>query len=208
MDENVPRHTLVTANREGLFSLPGFVGMYMIWIYMRRWFTSKTLLTHDQIVRRMWQLFLLCTLCWSLMMISAQFFGISRVTCNLSYVLWMTAMCMTMLLLIMFIFDFIISTVLPEDTKLNVPASLEQATPVSSDEKVDQAQGQANLICESLNMNGLCFFLLANLLTGQVNIFLYPEDCENTSSVIILLLYMFVATFVVFQLYRKRIRIA
>lgn len=204
MDEDQLRNTFVNANREGLFSLPGFVAMYIIWIYMRKWFVSKTQLSYAEIVRRLQQLFAFCALCWSLAMVSLLLFGISRVTCNLSYALWMTAMCTSILLITMFIFDFIISSVLPMDTKL----SLEQGSTSSLHKSNEKGCGQVNLMCESLNMNGLCFFLLANVLTGSVNFFLYPENRSDANSVIILLFYMFLATFVVFQLYRKRIRIA
>lgn len=208
MDEDQPRNTFMNANREGLFSLPGFVAMYLIWIYMRRWFISKTQLSYAEIVRRLWQLIAFCALWWCLMAITVQLFGISRVTCNLSYVVWMTAMCTSILLITMFIFDFIISSVLPMDTKLGVYVSLEQGSASSLQQCNENGCGQVNLICESLNMNGLCFFLLANVLTGGVNFFLYPENRSNVSSVLILLVYMFLSTFVVFQLYRKRIRIA
>lgn len=208
MDEDQARDTFVNANREGLFSLPGFVAMYIIWIYMRKWFVSKTQLSYADIVRRLWQLFAFCALWWSLAMISLQLFGISRVTCNLSYALWMTAMCTSILLITMFIFDFIISSVLPMDTKLGVYESLEQGSASSIHSTIEKGCGQVNLICESLNMNGLCFFLLANVLTGAVNFFLYPENRSDASSVFILLLYMFLATFVIFQLYKKHIRIA
>ncbi|KAH8395254.1 hypothetical protein KR222_004393 [Zaprionus bogoriensis] len=207
MDEDLPRSTFVAANREGLCSLPGFVSIYFIAIVVSRWLVSKPVLSYAEMVRKLWRFVLISVLCWTLTMISAQFVGISRVTCNMSYVCWMIAISVTMIGLSLYIFEFIIGSVMPLDTKLSVAESLERGAARKSAEG-SEARAEVNLICESLNMNGLSFFLLANVLTGCVNMFLRPEDRSDTGSVVILLVYMFLAIFVVFQLYGKRIRIA
>lgn len=206
MDEDLKRSTFLSANREGLLSLPGFVCIYLISIYLSRWLVSKTLLSYAEMIRKLKQLGLFSALCWGLMVGAANAVGISRVTCNMGYVFWMIGITSTMVWLTLFIFDFIISSVLPLDTTIAVAESLEKGS--SSPITAVPNKGGVFLICESLNMNGLTFFLLANVLTGGVNIFLAPEDRSNFTSVVILLAYMLLATFVVFQLYMKRIRIA
>lgn len=63
-------------------------------------------------------------------------------------------------------------------------------------------------ISQALNQNGLTFFLVANLLTGGVNIFLKPEDRSDLQSVVILLAYMFLATKLAHELLKRGIRLA
>ncbi|KAL7723325.1 hypothetical protein ACLKA6_013528 [Drosophila palustris] len=211
MDDDLARNSFLSANREGLLSLPGFVCIYLMSIYLSRWLVSKTLLSYVEMIRKLIYLGLFSLLCWGLMVGCANAVGISRVTCNMGYVSWMIAIPSTMVWLTMFIFDFIISTVLPLDTTIAIAENLEKGSLLNSSPKTvaqEKGRGGVFLICESLNMNGLTFFLLANFLTGGVNIFLSPESRSDFTSVVILLVYMLLATFVVFQMYMKRIRIA
>ncbi|XP_034109033.1 uncharacterized protein LOC117571140 [Drosophila albomicans] len=207
IDDDLERNSFLSANREGLLSLPGFVCIYMLSIYLSRWLVAKSLLSYAEMVRKLRYFGAFALFCWLLMVLGANAVGISRVTCNMGYVFWMIAITSTMVWLTMFIFDFIISTVMPLDTSIALVESLEKGSSNVRTASPDKSSG-VFLICESLNMNGLTFFLLANVLTGGVNIFLSPEDRSDFTSIIILLLYMLLATFVVFQLYMRRIRIA
>ncbi|EDV95537.1 uncharacterized protein At4g17910 [Drosophila grimshawi] len=205
MDDDLPRSTLFSANREGLLSLPGFVAIYLLSICLNRWLVSKTLLTYGEIIAKLRGLLIMALNCWGFTMASALTVGISRVTCNLGYIFWMFAIMSTMVGLSIFIFDLIINN----NSAADEGDRLEQGSTVAiMAEPSPEGSRGLHVICESLNLNGLTFFLLANVSTGCVNIFLKPEDRSDPASVVILTAYMFLVTFAAFLLYERRIRIA
>ncbi|XP_034656123.1 uncharacterized protein At4g17910 [Drosophila subobscura] len=210
MDEDVPRETLFSANREGLVSLPGFVAMYLLSIFLSRWLMSATLLSYSEMVKKLRRLLLLVLILWSLFAASAFAIGISRVTCNFGYVVWTLSIICTIMWLGLFGVDFVIDSVLPWDAHGQAVDSQEKGQLLESAEGEGQASARIGsfAICQSLNLNGLTFFLLANLLTGGVNIFLKPEDRSQAESVLILLAYMFLATKAVHVLLQRGVRLA
>ncbi|EDW57100.1 uncharacterized protein PIG-Wb [Drosophila virilis] len=205
MNEDLPRSTFVSANREGLFSLPGFVAIYLLSICLSRWLVSKTSLSYNEIVGKLRSLLIISVLCWLLMAGSAYAVGIARVTCNLGYVSWMMFLITSMLCLSIFIFHLVIDD---DNETLGDIESLEKSPLIATGSGNAKDRGDLLVICNSLNMNGLVFFLLANILTGGVNIFLEPEYRSDPASVFILLAYMLVVTSVAHLLYKTGIRIA
>lgn len=222
MDDDVPRSTLLSANREGIFSIPGFVAIYLLSIYFARWLFAKKLYSFNEMIGKVFTLLILAIVCWSLTAVSAYVVGISRVTCNLGYILWMSAIVSTVMWLIMLLFELIFQskhieangtklnelTRLMDEIQLNETENLEKGLLIPTKAAAIKNNGALPIIIESLNMNGLVYFLLANISTGCVNIFLKPEDRSDAVSVLILLIYMFLVTGAVFQLYKRRIRIA
>ncbi|XP_002025613.2 uncharacterized protein At4g17910 [Drosophila persimilis] len=214
MDEDVPRSTVFSANREGLVSLPGFVAMYLLSIYLSRWLMAATLLGYSDMVKKLRRLLLLVLILWSLFGASAFAIGISRVTCNFGYVVWTLAIICTIMWVGLFGLDFVINSVLPWDPSALAVDSQEKGQLLEVQAGEGSAPKAASdrigsfAICQSLNLNGLTFFLLANLLTGGVNIFLKPEDRSQSESVLILLVYMFLATKAVHELLKRGVRLA
>ncbi|XP_017127858.1 uncharacterized protein At4g17910 [Drosophila elegans] len=207
MDEDVERSNLFDANREGLVSLPGFVALYLVSIYVNRWMVATTLLSYSELVRKLRRLFYLVLILWSLFIICTYGIGISRVTCNFGYVIWMLAIGSTTLWASFGAIDFVINSVMPwESNQLEEQENglLTGDTPVKGREK----SIVPFTINQALNQNGLTFFLVANILTGGVNMFLEPEDRSNFESVIILLVYMFIATKMAHELLKRGVRIA
>ncbi|EDW17629.1 uncharacterized protein At4g17910 isoform X1 [Drosophila mojavensis] len=218
MDDDVLRTTFLSANREGIFSIPGFVALYLLSIYFGRWLFAKTVYSFKEMIGKLRSLLIIVIACWLLMAVSAYAVGISRVTCNLGYVIWMFAIMSTMLWLTMVIFNLIFEEAnerkldepqsLMDETQFNESENLEKGLLIPSKTVAIKSSGTQCIIIESLNMNGLVYFLLANISTGCVNIFLKPKKRSDAASVLILHIYMFVVTFAVFQLYKRRIRIA
>lgn len=241
--------SLLYANRQGLFSIPGFVGMYLLSIYFSKWLRSKAVLSYKEMLQKLWHLGLLSLLFWLLCSASSYTFGICRVTANVGYVCWIFALFSTMLTLGFFVFEFIINSVYPVEDKegkkleketFNVKKmTAENSKKITEDIEVtstdikeiskdskeipddlkdvstdledikeipDDIKGSnvTYVICESVNMNGLTFFLFANLLTGLVNMFLKPGERSTLCSVAILLIYMFLNTFMVHMMFRKQ----
>ncbi|XP_017080154.1 uncharacterized protein At4g17910 [Drosophila eugracilis] len=207
MNEDLERSNLFNANREGLVSLPGFVALYLLSIYVNGWMVSSTLLTYSELVTKLKRLFYAVLILWSLFVISAYGIGISRVTCNLGYVIWMLAIGCTTLWASFGAIDFVINSVMPWEQS----SSGEQEKGLLTGDSVPKERSKPIFpftINQALNQNGLTFFLLANVLTGGVNIFLKPEDRSNLESVIILLVYMFLATKLAHELLKRGIRLA
>jgi len=207
MNEDVERSSFLNANREGLVSLPGFVGLFLLSIYVNRWMVAKSLLTYSEFVRKLRRLFYLVLILWTSFVISAYEIGISRVTCNLGYVIWMLAIGSTTLCASFGAIDFAINSVMPWDPN---PWEDHEKGLLSGEAVVKKRGGSVVpfTISQALNKNGLTFFLVANVLTGMVNIFLRPEDRSHSESVIILLVYMFLATKLVHELLKRGIRLA
>ncbi|KAH8240009.1 hypothetical protein KR032_010280 [Drosophila birchii] len=209
MDDEVSRSNLFNANREGLVSLPGFVSLYLLSIYINRWMVAITQLSYSEMVKKLQRLFLIVLILWSLFGLSAYGIGISRVTCNFGYVIWMMAIGGSTLLISFGAIDFVINSVMPWDP---IEAEVdEQEKGLLTEESMAKGGTKPIVpftISQALNQNGLTFFLVANLLTGGVNIFLKPEDRSAPESVVILLIYMFLATKLVHELLKKGIRLA
>ncbi|XP_016993959.2 uncharacterized protein PIG-Wb [Drosophila takahashii] len=207
MNDDIERSNLFNANREGLVSLPGFVGLYLLSIYVNRWMVSSSLLTYSEFIRKLRRLFYMVVILWSFFVISAYGIGISRVTCNLGYVIWMLAIGCTTLWASFGAIDFVINSVMPWEAN---PLEEQEKGLLTGD---SPAKGRDKSIVpftinQALNQNGLTFFLVANVLTGMVNIFLKPEDRSNLESVIILLVYMFLATKMAHEFLKRGIRLA
>ncbi|XP_020800035.1 uncharacterized protein At4g17910 [Drosophila serrata] len=209
MDDEVSRSNLFNANREGLVSLPGFVALYLLSIYVNRWMVAISQLSYSEMVKKLRRLFFIALILWNLFGLSAYGIGISRVTCNFGYVMWMMAIGASTLLTSFGAIDFVINSVMPwvpNESEVD-----EQERGLLTDET--EAKGRIKpivpfTISQALNQNGLTFFLVANLLTGGVNIFLKPEDRSGLESVVILLVYMFLATKLVHELLKRGIRLA
>ncbi|KAH8342518.1 hypothetical protein KR059_011162 [Drosophila kikkawai] len=209
MDDEVVRSNLFNANREGLVSLPGFVSLYLLSIYVNRWMVAITQLTYSQMVQKLQRLFSIALILWSLFGLSTYAIGISRVTCNFGYVMWMMAIGGSTLLISFGAIDFVINSVMPWDSSgLEVD---EQEKGLLTEETAAKKRSKPIVpftISQALNQNGLTFFLVANLLTGAVNIFLKPENRSSLESVVILLVYMFLATKLAHELLKRGIRLA
>jgi len=184
--------------------------MYLLSIYFGKWLRFKAVLSYEEMLQKIRSLGLLTILCWSLSLLCTYTIGICRVTSNVGYVCWMFALFSTMLTLVLFVFEFIINSVYPVEEDLSTAKIVEKE--ITGDVKETSTNIKDNprasrvtyVICESVNANGLTFFLLANAGTGLVNMYLQPETRSTPVSIAILLLYMFLNTFIVYRMYRKQ----
>ncbi|XP_051860647.1 uncharacterized protein LOC127565564 [Drosophila albomicans] len=191
-----PPLTLFQLNRQGPLSVPGFVALYLITIHVSKWWRLKALLSYEEMVIKLRKAYRLSLLGWSLTFICSHTMGICRVTCNLGYVCWMFAIYMSMFTLCLFVFEFVINTVYP--VKKFEKETLKETTVCC---KRDKEIVYTYTICESVNQHGLMFFLLANAWTGLANLYLNLSLVSTSNSVAILVLYMFLNTFVVHRKY-------
>ncbi|CAD7000452.1 unnamed protein product [Ceratitis capitata] len=107
-DESFKRNTWISANREVLFSFPGFLALYSISAYIGRTIRKQQLVSsYQRTINLIKQLGMTCGILWLLVFFCSFTVSISRVTCNLGYVIWILAIALTMTTLFMLIFHLI-----------------------------------------------------------------------------------------------------
>ncbi|XP_017154659.2 uncharacterized protein At4g17910 isoform X2 [Drosophila miranda] len=191
MSDTVPRLGFLSSNREGLSSLPGCVALYLFSIYFGKWYTSQDHLTYTQLCSKLKRILLIAVVLWVMVILSAFLSGIARVTFNFGYVIWILFISVVIILICAFFFEL----------------AFVQTRPTFGDCHKETANSLPTFV-ESLNMNGLSYFLLSNFFTGMVNIFFDPNNRSNSESVFILLAYVLICSMMVFIMHKKRIRIA
>lgn len=153
------RGNLILANKEGIFSLPGYIaldllgaacGAVMAWIYRNNARRTLPRVVYSLVFN---------ILLWTVFFSSALIQPVSRRACNAPYVLWILS--------------------------LNVQSVLLGLPPLIIAEK----QAVPPML-EAVNNSMLPTFLLANLLTGGVNILIDTLEVGNVTARGILLVYM------------------
>lgn len=185
-----PRLDLLSKNREGVFSFVGYLAIFLsgqamgVKVLPRRPKTLQTLLTWSAI--------------WStLFFLSTDFsYGlnllVSRRLANLPYFLWVAAFNCCQLAS----FCAVEELMFPQ-------------TYHDRDEKAEKQRAcqSTSAVLQAFNRNGLAIFLLANLLTGLINLTLPTLEMQDTSSMAVLVFYMGILTVVALLLDRYNISI-
>ncbi|NWU39648.1 PIGW protein, partial [Hylia prasina] len=197
------------ANREGLLSLLGYLAVYLasvqvgLWLQRRRssvrgWLAALGGLALAVLV--LWLLLQLCQACSE---------PVSRRMANLPFCTWVLAHC---LLLLGF---FVLADLALAFTKLLVkgssvpccwevvPGSREKhgkAVPVGRQDELSPP-----CLISAINKNQLLFFLLANVMTGAVNILIDTIHSEAAFTLCILHLYMFLNCLIMYMLHARNI---
>lgn len=185
-----PRVDLLSKNREGLFSFFGYLAIFLIGqdtgMVMLPRAPHVNSLFDDAVVRRLalnsaiWiGLFFLCT---------DYKYGagleVSRRLANLAYVLWIAA------------FNCVQITLFCIVENLEKPKKASW----SKGEETRRYEHQSSRLLRALNRNGLAVFLLANLLTGLVNLTLPTLTMSDIEAMAVLVAYMATISIVAFLL--------
>lgn len=188
---NVERNTLLSANREGIVSLGGYLSLYLLVV------GHTSLIDFDRPINLKKKIKLLILLAFynAVLFALSYYFDtinlqVSRRLANLPYTLWIIAVGLT-LLSITLLMEIMSVIFLPLSLRYNKEL-YSLITPV---------------VLESINFNGLVFFLVSNLLTGLVNLTFDVFNMETNSSIAILLGYMFFNCSIVFLMYLYNIRL-
>ncbi|XP_072991598.1 uncharacterized protein At4g17910 isoform X2 [Typha latifolia] len=159
---------IISANKEGLFSIFGYWGMYLVGVYLgyRVFFENHSSVKDNSIkfaTAKVWAVF---TLFWFLTIILDNYVErVSRRTCNLAYVT------------LVFAENFQVLSILT---------------------LAELAFAKRNLVLEdAFNQNLLGSFLLANILTGMVNLSVDTLSASSITAFTILIGYSFVLSVVV-----------
>ncbi|XP_026289347.1 uncharacterized protein LOC113214250 [Frankliniella occidentalis] len=190
---NAPRLDLVSANREGLASIVGYVALYFGGVSLGRILRRFDTLNPVKNLRLAKILVSISTICWIVTYTCDKTFGISRRLANCGYLFWMISFTTTVLacLLVIECFSLYLKYV-------NVFSKRSQPNP--------NVAFVPNLLA-AINFNGLTFFLLANLFTGIINLKLKTFNLNPVTSLIILILYMLLNCMTVSVLHHKKIKL-
>lgn len=172
------KESFIAANREGIVSSLGYIGLYLLSVPI-----GNLMKNHTGTKRKMlYKLILLSSLLLIATIVLNYFFGTSRRLANSSYCFWS-----------LFIGVFMTKTFyLCELVHKNITKSRFVPPP---------------FIFESINFNGLVFFLVCNVLTGCVNMIFSTKKVKTFETLMILSVYLLLTCTAVVLLYVKRIRL-
>ncbi|NXW39773.1 PIGW protein, partial [Nyctiprogne leucopyga] len=206
------RAGFLNANREGLLSLFGYLALYMASVQV-----GLCLLKCRSSVKGWTEavcLLLLTVLVLFIFLHVSQACAdpVSRRMANLSYCLWVAAHCLTL-----FVF-FVVTDLMLVFTKLlvkgsSVPCCWNVVNPPNISKKHETEavpigrEGRLSHACliSAINKNQLLFFLLANVMTGTVNILIDTIHSQAAFTLCILHLYMFFNCLIMYILHAKNI---
>jgi phosphatidylinositol glycan class W len=158
-DGTYSRDTLISANREGIFSCFGYLSIYFIGVEFGRLFFKSKLL-RDYMWLLLYVIILTVTFIGATSMSSIVLEPVSRRLANLTYILWMTSQWCVILIV-----PLAVDIVVLAYTHIN-PSSV----PISPLYQPLSSQASPFMcLVSAIDYNQFVFFLLANLSTGIIN---------------------------------------
>ncbi|XP_014369023.2 uncharacterized protein At4g17910 [Papilio machaon] len=155
------RESLIDANREGIVSSLGYVSIYLYAVYIRSIFRNSLVSTYEILKKFALNVVIL----WSLSFFMNIFRPTSRTLANAGFCLYIEAIIVTVSMVVYF-FEVVYQDK-ERGLSFNVPYTL-----------------------LAINQNGLLYFLVANLLTGLININIRTLLVNSFTTFIILNMYM------------------
>ncbi|NWU52285.1 PIGW protein, partial [Dromas ardeola] len=202
----------LNANREGLLSLFGYLAIYLASVQVGLCLLKCRNSVKGWIEAARFLLLTALVLFLFLHVLQAHADPVSRRMANLSYCIWVLAHCLT------FVTWFVVTDLMLVFTKLLVKGSSVpccwnvvkpsntgtehgiEAVPTRKEGKLAH-----NCLISAINKNQLLFFLLANVMTGAVNILIDTIHSKTTFTLCILHLYMFFNCLIMYILHAKNI---
>lgn len=219
----IKRDNFLNANREGIFSILGYVAIYLASVYVAHVIkcenidapsTEETVAsaanppeTNDkscnrvnarQLLKKSIQLFLISLVLWKIVYTLKRMFGVSRRLANMGYVIWIMSIgtTTTAMLMLLEIFYYFVS--------------FEQPTSDSEENESPGAAANSNyapIILNGIAYNALVFFLAANILTGLVNLSFQTMLIDAGGALFILCAYMLILCSLTTFLFVKNIKV-
>lgn len=210
-DKKGTRLGFLNANREGIFSVIGYVGIYMIGVQI-----GSDLLKKRVFVKEWIELFIKFTICSIMILISMSIIQIyvepiSRRIGNLPFCMWTVGQCMVWLCLIL-LCDLILVFVQYLTPGSCVPSTWNKCSFMYGHQKnaprlKDRKKGINFCLIEAVNRNQLLFFLHSNIITGIVNLLIDTIHSDALFSLIVLLMYMFLNCLIPYILHVNNITV-
>ncbi|UZJ56485.1 hypothetical protein CBS101457_005805 [Exobasidium rhododendri] len=193
ISNTAPRDTLLAQNKEGLVSFPGYLALFFLGLDLGHYVLPKDpYLAYrkpsksrkkEKTDKLSMLLASFSILWWAAYYLTTLILGgqVSRRAANLPYVLWVTAYNSTFLL-----FYVLIYMLLLQPLKVSDKSSVQD---VDSNRKDDLQESKTPLLLSSLNHAAFLVFLIANLLTGLINVSIQTMYSSDIFALFILVLY-------------------
>ncbi|MCJ1355327.1 MAG: Glucosaminyl phosphatidylinositol (GlcN-PI) nositol acylation protein [Icmadophila ericetorum] len=198
-----PRDDLLSKNREGIFSFIGYLAIYLAGQHIGQCVLPRDVQRDANTTKRTPRVRMMATLVfwtalWSTMLFITVSYNygfslrVSRRLANLPYVLWVSAFNSGQILFFCAVETLVFPTV-------------HNATDATTEAKEERKA--TSRILKAYNRNGLAIFLLANLMTGLVNLTIDTLRIETMASMGILVAYALVFTAIAVALDARNISI-
>ncbi|XP_066552004.1 phosphatidylinositol-glycan biosynthesis class W protein [Amia ocellicauda] len=204
----------LSANREGVFSVIGYIAIYMTGVQVGLFIMEKRVLVKD------WIKAIFCLLLTSLALMAALVVcqnvvePVSRRMANLSFCIWTVSQslyflcCLTAADLLL-----VFAKVLSKCSVVSTSWNPSQDTPMQDGKPVTHQEGKMRekldgfCLIQAVNRNQLLFFLLSNIMTGLTNVMVDTVNSSNLFSICVLVSYMFASSFIMYILHLKKIMV-
>ncbi|XP_019941479.2 phosphatidylinositol-glycan biosynthesis class W protein [Paralichthys olivaceus] len=192
------------ANKEGIFSVVGYVAIYMAGVQVGRYVMQPRSQVKDWLKALLNLLFCSFVLYAALYTCQTLVEPVSRRLSNLPFCLWSVAQSL-----------FFISCLGFADLVLLFSKSISGCHFVPSSWNIQKGSvsnkqtGEVERFClvQAVSRNQLLFFLLANVMTGLTNSLVDTLSCSSSFSVCVLLIYMFMNCSVIYFLHHHGITV-
>ncbi|XP_062845085.1 phosphatidylinositol-glycan biosynthesis class W protein [Trichomycterus rosablanca] len=203
--QNGERNGFLQANKEGIFSVVGYIAVYMFGVQVGLYVMQTRTLVRDwiRVVRNL----LLTSFGLFMVLFACQTYiePVSRRMANFPFCIWTLAQSLFFLSClgmadIVLLFAKVISNC------SHVSASWNPAGRTQTERKITNKLDTLCLV-QSVNRNQLLYFLLANVMTGLTNVFVDTLKSSYFFAACVLLCYMFMNSLVIFILHIKNVTI-
>ncbi|KAM8966667.1 glucosaminyl-phosphatidylinositol-acyltransferase PIGW [Pelodytes ibericus] len=205
------RAGFLNANREGLFSVIGYLVIYMAGVQVGLYIMEKRHFCKDWI-KAICNLLLMVSLLFMIFYVFNVYVApVSRRVANVTFCIWIVAQCLFWLCLIL-LSDLVLMFSQYLVTGSKVPSTWKACTSLDSSTMRDRAKKEGSqkidlCLINAVNRNQLLFFLQSNVLTGMVNMMTDTIHSSNVFSLAVLLIYMFSNCLIIYILHLKNITI-
>ncbi|XP_069470808.1 phosphatidylinositol-glycan biosynthesis class W protein [Ambystoma mexicanum] len=207
------REGILNANREGLLSVFGYVAIYMAGMQVGLYVLKKRTVVKDWVKAIFFLLVASFTLFTMFNMLQEYIEHASRRIANLPFVVWVVAQCLFFLSTILFadlvlVFAKLLVNGSTVPCSWNCPKSLyrnKKIDDLDSSSKRKDIKRRTFCLLDAISRNQLLFFLLANVMTGLVNMLLDTIHTNNSLALSVLILYMFCNCIVMYVLHVQNI---
>ncbi|XP_041657659.1 phosphatidylinositol-glycan biosynthesis class W protein [Cheilinus undulatus] len=189
----------IHANKEGIFSVVGYVAIYMAGVQVGLYVMQPRSLVRQwlkALLNLLFACFILYTALWTCQTLIEP---VSRCLANLPFCIWSVAQSLLFLSCIG-IADIVLLFSKKTSGCHLVPSSWNLFKKESDSGKKTYKVERLCLV-QAVSRNQLLFFLFANVMTGLTNSLVDTLSCSSVFSVCVLLLYMFVNCFVIYLLH-------
>ncbi|XP_037543369.1 phosphatidylinositol-glycan biosynthesis class W protein [Nematolebias whitei] len=193
----------VHANKEGIFSLAGYVAIYLTGVQIGHYVMQPRSQVREWL-RMIFSLFLgSLVLFAALRTCQTLVEPVSRRTANFPFVLWSLAQSLFFMSCFGLADMLLLFLKRTSDSRI-VPSWLDTYNKrADTDKGLCKTRGETDKLCivQAVSRNQLLFFLLSNVMTGLTNSLVDTLSCSGSFSVCVLLLYMFINSLVIYVLH-------